>query len=442
MAIILKIFWQSLILSFEEIRAAKLRSALSLTGIAIGILCIISVRTAVNSLEINIQNSLASFGSDILYIQKWPWIWANGNDYPWWKYLDRPNANRRELEELQQKVKSAEAICIMYFAGNINVISGNQVAQGVQVLGSSYDYNKIKELDFKQGRYFTPAESNNAQADALIGATVAETLFPGISQIEGREIKINGVKLTVIGVLKKEGSDIFGFTLDNNVIVPFSFMNMFVNTNSQGNDPLIAVTPKKDVPIEKLKYELDGAMRSVRKLSPYQDDNFAINQVSVFTEGIASIFSIVNFAGLFIGGFSILVGTFGIANIMFVSVQERVYQIGIKKALGARKIYILFEFLLESIILCVIGGIIGLVAVIILFKLLGWAIAHSGSDFKFYITFSNVFMGISISVITGVVAGFIPAWSAANMRPVDAIRGDVSDLLKGIFRFYGRKHVH
>ncbi len=383
-------------------------------------------------MEMNIQNSLASFGNDILYVQKWPWIWADGNDYPWWKYLNRPVANRRELEQLQQKVQGAKGICILYFAGNANVIAGENVAEGTQILGASYDYNRIKDLEFTQGRYFTPAENNNAQAVALIGANVAETLFEGRSVIEGEQIKIRGIKLTVIGVLKKEGSDLFGFTLDNNVIVPFSFMSMFVNMNEDGNDPLVALVPKAGVPIDELRYEVKGAMRSIRKLSPFEEDNFAINQVSVFTAGIASIFSIINLAGLFIGGFSILVGTFGIANIMFVSVQERVYQIGIKKALGAKKIYILLEFLLEAVMLCLFGGLIGLVTVILLFKILGWVVANSGSDFKFYITFQNIIVGLSISIITGILAGFLPAWSAANMKPVDAIRGEVSDLLKGI----------
>jgi putative ABC transport system permease protein len=438
-SILLKIFWQSLRLSFAEIRAAKLRSFLSLLGITIGILCIISVRTAVSSLQMNIQSSLASFGTDIMYIQKWPW--SVGPDYPWWKYLNRPNSNRREVEQLQQKVKNAEAICIMYFAGNTNVIAGDRVAEGTQILGTSYDYNKVKELDFTEGRYFTPNESNNAQPVALLGASVAETLFEGKGAVEGQQVKINGVKVTVVGVLKKEGSDIFGFTLDNNVIVPFSFMSMFVNMNQPDNDPLVAVVPKAGIPVEEVKYELKGAMRSVRRLAPYEDDNFAINQISVVTEAIASIFSVVQFAGWVIGGFSILVGTFGIANIMFVSVQERVYQIGIRKALGARKIYILLEFLLEAIILCLLGGLMGLITVIILFKILGLMVASSGSDFKFYVTAGNIMTGISISVITGIIAGFLPALSAANMKPVDAIRGEVSDLFKGFMNFFKKRTV-
>lgn len=437
--ILFKIFWQSLVLSFAEIRAAKLRSFLSLLGITIGILCIISVRTAVNSLEMNVQNSLASFGNDIVYIQKWPWLW--GDDYPWWKYLNRPSSNRRELEQLQQKATAAEAMCMLYFAG-ADVTAADRTAEGTKIVGVTYDYNRIKEMDFTEGRYFTPGECNSGQPVALIGAGVAETLFEGKGQIEGRQIKINGVKLTIVGVLKKEGSDMFGFTLDQNVIVPYDCMNTFISHNNPGDDPLLAVTAKKNVSMEELKADLRGAMRSIRRLSPYQDDNFAINQVSVFTEGIKGIFSIINIAGLFIGGFSILVGTFGIANIMFVSVQERVYQIGIKKALGAKKIYILLEFLLESVILCVLGGIIGLITVILLFKLLGWLVAQAGSDFKFYITYSNIMIGISISIVTGILAGFLPALSAANMRPVDAIRGEVSDLFKGFTGLFMGKVKH
>ncbi|MBL0308488.1 MAG: ABC transporter permease [Bacteroidetes bacterium] len=410
-------------MSFAEIRASKLRSFLSILGIAIGILCIISVRTAVNSLEMNIQRSLASFGNDILYVQKWPWIWGDGGSYPWWKYFNRPASNRRELEQVQKNVNGADASCLMYFAGNISVISGQNTADGVQVIGATFDYNKIKEMEFTQGRYFTPAESNNAQGVALIGANVAETLFPNRSQIEGSTIKVNGVKVTIIGVLKKEGSDLFGFTLDNNVIVPFSFMSMFVNMSSGNNDPILAVIPKSNVPIDELRYELKGVMRSARRLSPFQEDNFAINQVSVFTEGIASVFSIINLAGLFIGGFSIFVGAFGIANIMFVAVKERTYIIGIKKAIGAKKVYILLEFLLEAVVLCVLGGIVGLIVVLGLFQLLQYFITNvAKSDFHFYITPFNLMLGVSISVVVGILAGFIPAWSAANMKPVDAIR--------------------
>jgi len=418
----LQIFWQSLVLSLEELRAAKLRAFLSLLGVAIGIICIISVRTAVTSLEMNIQSSLASFGNDILYVQKWPWIWADGNDYPWWKYLNRPSTNTRELEQLSSKLNSAKATCLIYFGGRQNIIANGNTAEGAQVNGVTFDYNKIKEMDFVQGRYFTLNESKSGQAVALIGSNVAQTLFEGRLNIEGEEIKISGAKMKVVGVLKKEGDDLFGFTLDNNVLVPYNFMTQFVKVGSDG-DPLIAIVPKAGVQMDELRYEVRGAMRNVRKISPYQEDNFAINQVSVFTEGIKSIFSIVNIAGVFIGLLSIVVGAFGIANIMFVAVKERTYIIGIKKAIGAKKSYILLEFLLEAVVLCVIGGIIGLLVVVSLFQGLQYAVTHfAESDFKFHITAYNVGVGLMISVIVGIFAGFIPAIFAANMKPVDAIR--------------------
>lgn len=417
---ILQIFWQSLVLSFAEIRAAKLRSFLSLLGITIGIICIISVRTAVNSLEMNVQNSFASLGNDILYIQKWPWIWTE--DYAWWKYVNRPVSNRRELEQLQLRTKGAKASCILFIEGGRTAIAGDQSVEGISLVGASYDYNQIKTMDFTQGRYFTASESNNAAPVALVGAAVAETLFGNRSNIEGEEIKVSGIKVRIIGVLKKEGSDLFGFSLDNNIIVPFTYMSMFANMN-RGNDPLIAVIPKKGVPVEELKYELRGVMRSIRRLSPFTEDNFAVNQVSVFTEGIASIFSFINGVGLLIGIFSIIVGGFGIANIMFVAVKERTYIIGIKKAIGAKKVYILMEFLLEAVVLCVTGGVIGLIVVVLLITGLQYLITNvAENDFKFYITAYNLVLGVSISVIVGIVAGFIPAWSASKMRPVDAIR--------------------
>lgn len=417
------IFKQSLLLSLAELRSAKLRAFLSLVGITIGILCIVSVRTAVNSLEMNIQNSFNTLGLDILYVQKWPLIWADERDYPWWKYVNRPIVTKRELEELQKNLKLADASCLMVFDYGENVIAGDRVAEKVTVAGVSYDYNRVKEMEFTAGRYFTPAESNSGYAVALLGANVAETLFSGRSNIEGEEVKVNGVRLKVAGVLKKEGDDLFGFTLDNNIIVPYAFLSSLINVNGFDRDPLIAVVPKPGIPIEELKYEIKGMMRSARRLSPDEEDNFAVNQITVVTEGIKSIFSVVDVAGIMIGLLSIVVGAFGIANIMFVAVKERTYIIGIKKAIGAQKAYILLEFLLESVVLCLIGGVMGLLMVIGLFQLLQYFVTYVWeSDFVFHITFFNIALGVSISVFVGVIAGFVPALFAANMKPVDAMR--------------------
>ncbi len=422
LGILFRVFVQSLRLSLEEVRASKLRSFLSLLGVSIGVLCIVSVWTAVDSLEKNIRKSIDSLGSNVIYVQKWPW--SIGPDYPWWRYYNRPSGNAREMNLLRDRLNSADACAIFYRSSGKKVQYRSSSTEGVTALGVSIDYNKVKLLEFVQGRFFSSSEMNSASPVAVIGANIAENLFGEGVDVEGKEVRVDGIKVRVIGLLKKEGDDIFGLTMDDNIIMPYGMMSNFIDMSGRsGDDPLIAITPKKGVDVEELKYEVRGVLRGVRRLAPNVDDNFAINQVSVFADGITAIFSIVNVAGLCIGIFSVLVGGFGIANIMFVSVKERTYIIGIKKAIGAKKIYILLEFLLEAVVLCVIGGIVGLLVVVLLFGALQYYLTNVvETDFMFYITTTNLIYGVLISVVTGILAGFIPAYSAANMRPVDAIR--------------------
>lgn len=421
MKIFYKVFIQSLQLSFEELRSSKLRAFLSLLGIAIGIICVISVRTAVYSLEKNIQDSFASFGDDIIYIQKWPWQFG-GADYPWWRYFNRPSATIKEMEQLRERMPDANAICLINFSGGKNLKFNDNIVENVTMKGATYDYLKIKDMEFTEGRYFTETEVNNNYKVCLVGGKVADALFEGIKNRENLTITADGIRLSVVGIIKKQGEDLFGLSIDNNIIVPYGTLSLFANENS--GDPLLAVTPKPGKDIEEFKYELKGKMRSIRRLSPLQDDNFALNRMTVVTEQVKSVFSFVNIAGIFIGLFSLIVGGFGIANIMFVSVKERTNIIGIKKALGAHRSYILTEFLLEAVMLCIIGGVIGLIVVITLFKLGNYALIQSGNSLRFYITWGNLLLGVGISILIGIFAGFIPAYSASKMKPVDAIRGN------------------
>jgi putative ABC transport system permease protein len=416
-----KIFFQSLRLSFEELRSAKLRSFLSLTGIMIGILCIISVFTATNSLEKNIKDSFDTFGGDILYVQKWPIIFTE--DYPWWRFYNRPHVTQGEMQLMQERLKLAEATALVSFNGGKTAKYEDQTAEKVTLTGATYEYDHIKDMDFTQGRYFTQTEADNATNVCILGAGIADALFEGKTQIEGQEIRVNGIRLKVIGVFKKEGDNLIGWTLDNMVMIPYPALAAFVDMSGPGGeDPLMAIRPKPGVPVDELTYEVKGAMRSIRRLPPTQDDNFAINQMSLITDKISSLFIFVNLAGIFIGLFSILVGGFGIANIMFVSVKERTNIIGIKKALGAKQVYILLEFLLEAVLLCVIGGLMGLVMVYGLASLANFLLKANQSTFVFYLTSKNIMIGLSISIIIGIIAGFIPAYQASRMRPVDAIR--------------------
>jgi putative ABC transport system permease protein len=419
--IIFKIFTQSLMLSFEELRSSKLRSFLSLIGITIGILCVISVRTAVGSLEKNIKDSFDTFGGDILYVQKWPIIFSD--DYPWWRFYNRPQANQKEMEMLRDKLTLAEATALVSFNGGKTAKYEDRVAEKITLTGATYQYDHIKDMEFAQGRYFTQTEADNPTYVCIIGSEIAESLFQGRTKIIGEDIRLEGVQLKVIGVFKKEGNNLIGWTLDNMIMVPYSIMSTFVNTNGGGDgDPLIAVRPKPGIPVDELKYEVKGVMRSVRRLSPIKEDNFAINQMSLITDQISALFVFVNIAGMFIGGFSILVGGFGIANIMFVSVKERTNIIGIKKALGAKQIYILLEFLLEAIMLCIMGGAMGLILVFGLASIANAMLRHAQSSFVFHLTTENISIGLSISIVIGIIAGFIPAYQASRMKPVDAIR--------------------
>jgi putative ABC transport system permease protein len=419
--IIFKIFTQSLRLSFEELRSSKLRSFLSLTGITIGILCVISVRTAVNSLEKNIKDSFDTFGGDILYVQKWPLIFTD--DYPWWRFYNRPQCSQKEMEMVRDRLKLAEATALVSFNGGKTAKYEDRVAEKVTLTGATYQYDHIKDMEFSQGRYFTQTEADNPTYVCILGSDVAETLFEGRSQILGQDIRLQGIQLKVIGVFKKEGNNLIGWTMDDMIMVPYAVLSTFVNTNGGGDgDPLMAIRPRPGIPVDELKYEVKGVMRSVRRLPPTKEDNFAINEMSMITDEISALFIFVNIAGLIIGGFSILVGGFGIANIMFVSVKERTNIIGIKKALGAKQIYILLEFLLEAVMLCLIGGGMGLLMVFGLAALANALLAHYEYSFVFHLTPWNIFVGLSTSIVIGVIAGFIPAWQASRMKPVDAIR--------------------
>jgi putative ABC transport system permease protein len=418
--IIFKIFTQSLRLSFEELRSSKLRSFLSLTGITIGIFCVISVFTAVNSLEKNIKDSFDTFGGDILYVEKWPLIFDQ--DYPWWRFYNRPQVSQKEMQLMHERLKLADATALVSFNGGKTAKYEDRVAEKVTLTGVTYQYDHIKDMEFSQGRYFTQSEADNPTYVCIIGSEIAESLFEGRTQIIGENIRLEGVQMKVIGVFKKEGNNLIGWTLDNMVMVPFSLLNIFMNTGGGDIDLRMAVRPKEGIPVTELKYEVIGAMRSIRRLSPTKGDNFAINQMSMVTEFISSMFVFVDIAGFVIGLFSILVGGFGIANIMFVSVKERTNIIGIKKALGAKQIYILLEFLLEAIMLCMIGGAMGLFLVFALATGANAWLHHIQSSFVFHVTLKNVLIGVSLAVAIGVLAGFIPAWQASRMRPVDAIR--------------------
>ncbi len=411
--IFFRIFRESLYFAVHALTVNKLRTILSLLGVTIGIFTIITVFTIVDSLERNIRDSVSELGSNVVYVQKMPWG-AEGGEYKWWKYFQRPEPDYRELLLLQKRVSSADAMAFAFGLNTTLKYYGNSV-ENATVIPVSHEYYDIWSYDLAEGRYFSEMESKSGPPIAVLGADIAEGLF-GVQGAIGKEIKMLGRKVRVIGVFEKQGQSLVGQDVDASVLIPVNFARTLMNLNDR-NGAFIMAAAKPGVDMVELKDELRGAMRSIRKLKPKADDNFALNEISVISNGLDIMFSIIGAAGAIIGGFSILVGGFGIANIMFVSVRERTNQIGIQKSLGAKNYFILLQFLLESVVLCLVGGCIGLLAVYT-----GILIAGSNIDFNLSLSLANVFQGIGISVLIGVISGFIPAWIASRLNPVDAIR--------------------
>ncbi len=421
MTILLKLLQESILGSFQELMGNKLRAILSVLGVTIGIFCIIAVFSAVDSLEKNVRNSFEKLGENVIYIQKFPW--TEDPRMNWFKYFRRPTTTYNEFKLLQEKVSSAEAVAIMVIKNGRKVKHQSYLVEDVDLFAVTHDYYRIKDFEFEDGRYFSSSESHRGSRVAVIGSNIASELFPNQKQIVGRSIKFLDRELTITGVLKKEGEDIIGFSSDNNIYVPYNFVKTVMNLDGVTVEPFIAIKAKENVSQDEMMDEVRGFMRSIRKLKPLEDDNFSLNQLSIISSALTAVFSVINFAGLLIGLFSILVGGFGIANIMFVSVKERTNLIGIKKALGAKQSFILLEFLIEAIMLCLLGGLLG-VALVYGGSRVWEALRHSW-DIAFYIQLSmkNVYIGLILSVGIGILAGFIPALTASRMKPVDAIRG-------------------
>jgi putative ABC transport system permease protein len=362
-----------------------------------------------------IKKNIETLGDNVLYIQKWPWEFSN--NFPWWKYMNRPIPKLNELDELLKRSNGAEAGTFIISTSK-TVKYNNFSIDNATIICATHDYNKVMTMNLEDGRYFTALESNSGKNVAIIGSDIAKNLYENTFAL-GKNIKIFGRNLEVIGILVKEGKDMFGNTPDNQIFVPINWARNVVDINYEGFDPAIALKAKSMVSNEELKDEVTGIMRSLRKLKPAADDDFAVNEKSLLTKGFESIFDVLSIAGWIIGGFSLLVGGFGIANIMFVSVRERTNIIGIEKSLGAKRFFILMEFLFEAIFLCLIGGLFGLLLVYIISLL-----ASSAFDMDLTLTLGNIILGISVSAIIGLISGFIPAYIASRLDPVVAIRAN------------------
>ncbi len=408
----LNIMANSLRLTLQELKVNKLRTALSLTGVAFGIFCIIGVLATVNSLERNIQNEVKSLGSNTIYIDKWEY--SGGPDKPQWKYRARPNMKIEEADMIKQRSGLLDDISMLLRTGG-SIEYKDDVISNSSVYGITEAQMTVQPINFEYGRFFSNSEFNSGSNVCLIGFANAEALFGNTERALGKQIDVKGRKTTVVGVIRKEGKNFIGWDYDNCIMLPYKYCKQIFPI--EWSNPVLIAKGKEGVTPTALINELTGIMRQIRRIAPKQEDNFSLNSVEAFSKAISESFVMLNVVGAVIGGISLIVGMFGIANIMFVTVKERTPVIGLKKAIGAKKASILFEFLMEAALLCIIGGAFGLFFVYILTLILSGPL-----KFPVYISVPMLVTTVIICIVVGILAGIIPARRAAKMDPVVAIR--------------------
>lgn len=410
--ILLRQLLESFRFAWQALRSNLLRTMLSLLGVTVGIFAIVAVFTIVDSLERSIKDSLSFIGDKVIYVQKWPW--GFGGEYEWWKYFQWPNPTYSEFRYLHDNLENAAAVAAMDARGEIIIKNGSNSMQST-VFGITYDYNQITEIPVETGRYFMQNEIDASRNYAIIGSEVAETLFPGQDPL-GKSFKISGNTFVVLGVQEKKGKSLVDFDGDPDIkcFIPFgSFAKMY--HTRRASPSLVVKGYEYDEGLEELEAEIIGLMRTKRGLKPRDISNFSLNRPEAASQAISGLFAVLSIAGWVIGSFSILVGGFGIANIMFVSVKERTNLIGIQKSLGAKNFFILFQFLFEAVLLSLVGGGVGILLVYAL------SFIPMGT-FQVSMSLGNIMLGLGVSSIIGVLSGIIPAFMASKLDPVIAMR--------------------
>lgn len=408
----------SVIQAFRELRANKLRTFLSLLGITIGIFCIIAVLTVLDSMKKNIKTEVSTLGNDVLYVGRWPWM-DEGGEYKWWEFWRRPSMTLKELKSVERNVPNV-AFATLSLNERVTVKHRDEEVENITAYAVTSNFDRIQNIEIAEGRYLSAPEIDGGRNAVVLGDEVYQGLFPGSVNAVGSTVSYLGRRFTVVGVMKRVGKNMAGFDFDNSIIFSYNAAAAgLLDVASLNYDPTLMIKVAADRNIVDVQYEVEGALRRERKVRPGEPNDFAINQLSQISERLDLMFGVINLIGSIIGGFSLLVGSFGIANIMFVTVRERTKVIGLKKAIGARSGSILMEFLIEAVTLCILGGLIGIIIVLLLSLLLTYA-----ADFPVALSVKNFGIGVGISALVGVLAGFIPARSASRLDPVVAIRSN------------------
>ena len=413
MIVYFRLLKESFSFAMNALRNNKLRTLLSLLGVTIGIFSIIAVLAAVDSLDRKIKKDLSTLDKNTVYLMRFSF---GPSEIPQWKREQFPNVKYDEYQYLKSSMNNTQEMCYQMFAARQSLKYEANSVSDVNVVPVSHEFIDIQGLEFQEGRFYNESEANSGAALVVLGNEVAQGLFEGSDPI-GKKIRMYGQKFTVVGVLKKQGAGIFGDSDDTSVYLPVNFLRRLYGDNNDSMTPVIVIKPEKGIDMDAYKAELTQKIRNYRGMKTGEIDNFFINVLSGFTDLLDGIISKMNVVGWIISGFSLLVGGFGIANIMFVSVKERTNLIGIQKSLGAKNRFILFQFLFEAVILSVIGGLIGLILVWIISIILTNAL-----DFDFVLGVGNVLLGTGLAAVIGLISGILPAISASKLDPVEAIR--------------------
>lgn len=415
MLVYLRLLKESFGFAMNALRNNKLRTLLSLLGVTIGIFSIIAVLAAVDSLDRKIKKDIGSLDNSTVFFFKYCF---GPTDVPDWKVEQFPDVTYEEYKFLKNNLTDVESVCFQFYAGRETIKYESKTVSSIAVIPCTYEFSDIEKLDFKEGRFFNEQESNSGSNNVVIGHEIVESLFEGVSPL-GKEVRLYGQRFKVVGTLKKVGDRMisFGSNPDHTIYPTVNRIRGLFGDNNQSFTPIVIIKPSKGIDVENLKAQISYKIRNFRGVKSGDIDNFFINFLKGATDMIDETIGFMNIAGWIIAGFSLLVGGFGIANIMFVSVKERTHLIGIQKSLGAKNRFILFQFLFEAIILCLIGGIIGLLMVWIIALILTNAL-----DFEFVLSAANIVLGTGLAVIIGLISGILPAISASKLDPVEAIR--------------------
>ncbi|MEM6397363.1 MAG: ABC transporter permease [Bacteroidota bacterium] len=415
MRLFFKIITESIRQALQQLAGNKLRTFLSLLGISIGILCIVGVLSAVTSLQRNVEGSLSKLGDDVVYVDKWPWRDVSDS---WWDYFQRPHPNFADYEAVKERVQTASIVCHWTVPGSRTLEYESNNVQGAVLLAATPELDRVFNIEIDRGRFLSPAEYYTGADKMMLGHKVAQELFGALNPI-GKEIKMQGRRFEVIGTLAASGDELINpLDFDDVALVGYNNASRFINLRTSNRwGGTLAVKAKPGIELEQLQDDIRGTIRRERRLRPKEEDDFSMNQMSMVADQLEGFFGALRGVGFIIGFLSILVGGVSVANIMFVSVKERTSLIGVKKALGAKKYVILLEFLIESVLLCLVGGLIGLGLVFLITAAISQAI-----PFNITLDFGNAMIGIGLSALIGIVAGMVPALLAARLDPVEAMR--------------------